>query len=142
MTSFAGSIGIIGIALIFAVSNGLNMYINLVQESTLSSYPLTVKAESVNMGSLMLSFMGQAQSTGEHDKDAVYEKTMLYDLVTALNNMESSYNDLKAFKVFIEEQLKDPNSKLSQALSGIQYTYNLDMQVYTKNQDGTIIRSE
>jgi len=142
LTSFAGSIGIIGIALIYAVSQGMTTYINIIQEETLSSYPLTIKAESVNMGSLMLSFMGQAQSSGEHDKDAVYEKTMLYDLVHALNNMESSYNDLKAFKVFIEEQLKDPDSKLSQALSGVQYSYDLDLMVYTKSVDNKIIQCD
>ena len=142
LTSFAGSIGIIGIALIYAVSQGMTTYINIIQEETLSSYPLTIQAESVDMGRLMLSFMGQAQSAGDHDKDAVYEKTMLYDLVNTLNNMETSYNDLKAFKVFIEEQLKDPDSKLSQALSGVQYTYDLDLMVYTENIDGKIISAD
>ncbi len=142
LTSFAGSIGIIGIALIYAVSQGMTTYIDIVQEETLSSYPLTIKAESVDMGSMMLAFMGQAQSAGEHDKDAVYQKTMLYDMVNALNSMETSYNDLKAFKVFIEEQLEDPDSKLSQALSGVQYTYDLDMVVYTESVDGKIIPAD
>ena len=142
LTSFAGSIGIIGIALIYAVSQGMTTYINIIQEETLSSYPLTIQAESVDMGRLMLTFMGQAQSTGEHDKDAVYEKTMLYDLVNTLNTMETSYNDLKAFKVFVEEQIKDPNSKLSQALSGVQYTYDLDLMVYTESIDGKIIQAD
>ena len=142
LTSFAGSIGIIGIALIYAVSQGMTTYINIIQEETLSSYPLTIQAESVDMGRLMLSFMGQAQSAGDHEKDGVYEKTMLYDLVNTLNNMETSYNDLKAFKVFIEEQLKDPDSKLSQALSGVQYTYDLDLMVYTENIDGKIISAD
>ena len=142
LTSFAGSIGIIGIALIYAVSQGMTTYINIIQEETLSSYPLTIQAESVDMGRLMLTFMGQAQSAGEHDKDAVYEKTMLYDMVNTLNSMETSYNDLKAFKVFIAEQLKNPDSKLSQALSGVQYTYDLDMMVYTESIDGKIIQSD
>ena len=142
LTSFAGSIGIIGIALIYAVSQGMTTYIDIVQEETLSSYPLTIKAESVDMGSMMLAFMGQAQSAGEHDKDAVYQKTMLYDMVNALNSMETSYNDLKAFKVFIEEQLKNPDSKLSQTLSGVQYTYDLDMVVYTQSVDGKIIPAD
>ena len=142
LTSFAGSIGIIGIALIYAVSQGMTTYINIIQEETLSSYPLTIKAESVDMGSLMLTFMGQAQSAGEHENDAVYQKTMLYDMVNALNSMETSYNDLKAFKVFIEDQLKDPESKLSKALSGVQYTYDLDLMVYTESVDGKIIQSD
>ena len=142
LTSFAGSIGIIGIALIYAVSQGMTTYINIIQEETLSSYPLTIQAESVDMGSMMLTFMGQAQSAGEHEDDAVYQKTMLYDMVNALNSMETNYNDLKAFKVFIEKQLKDPDSKLSQALSGVQYTYDLDMVVYTESIDGKVIPAD
>ena len=142
LTSFAGSIGIIGIALIYAVSQGMNTYINIIQEETLSSYPLTIQAESMNMSSLMTTFIGQAQSSGEHDKDAVYQKTMIYDLVNALNSAEITHNDLEAFKVYIEEQLADPESQLSQAVSGVQYTYDLDMLVYTKNVDGDIIQSD
>ena len=142
LTSFAGSIGIIGIALIYAVSQGMTTYINIIQEETLSSYPLTIQAESMNMGSLMTTFMGQAQSSGEHDKDAVYQKTMIYDMVNALNSMETTHNDLEAFKVYIEEQLADPESQLSQAVSGVQYTYDLDMLVYTENIDGSIIQAD
>ena len=142
LTSFAGSIGIIGIALIYAVSQGMTTYINIIQEETLSSYPLTIQAESMDMGSLLTTFMSQAQSGGEHDKDAVYQKTMIYDLVNSLNSMETTENNLEAFKVYIEEQLADPESQLSQAVSGVQYTYDLDMQVYTENIDGDIIPAD
>ena len=142
LTSFAGSIGIIGIALIYAVSQGMTTYINMVQEETLSSYPITIQAESVDIGSLMLSFMGQAQSSGEHDRDSVYEKTMFYDMVNALNNMETTKNDLKSFKVYLEEKLKDKDSALAQAVAGVQYSYDLDMLVYTENVDGTILRAD
>ena len=142
LTAFAGSIGIIGIALIYAVSQGMTTYINIIQEETLSSYPLTIQAESKDMASMMLMFMGQAQSAGDHEDDAVYQKTMLYDMINSLNAMETSYNDLKSFKTFVDEQLKDPESKLSQALSGVQYTYDLDMMVYTKSVDGKIIRAD
>ena len=142
LTSFAGSIGIIGIALIYAVSQGMNTYINIIQEETLSSYPLTIQAESMNVGSLMASFMRQAQSSGNHDKDAVYQKSMIYDMVNSLNSMETIHNDLESFKVYIEEQLADPESQLTQAVSGVQYTYDLDMLVYTKNIDGNIIQAD
>jgi len=142
LTSFAGSIGIIGIALIYAVSQGMTTYINIVQEETLSSYPLTIQAESMNLGSLMTTFMSQAQSSGEHEKDAVYQKTMIYDLVNALNSAETTHNDLEAFKAYVEQQLADPDSQLAQALSGVQYTYDLDMLVYTENVDGTIIQAD
>ena len=142
LTAFAGSIGIIGIALIYAVSQGMTLYIDALQEDTLSSYPLTIQEETVNISSLLETFMGQAQSHGKHENDAVYQKTMLYDLINAMNEMETTVNDLEAFKVFIEEQLEDPESKLSQAVSGIQYAYNLDMLVYTENIDGTILRAD
>ena len=142
LTSFAGSIGIIGIALIYAVSQGMTTYINIIQEETLSSYPLTIQAESMNMGSLLTTFISQAQSGKDHDKDAVYQKTMIYNLVNSLNSMEVTRNDLEAFKGYIEAQLADPDSKLSQSVSGVQYSYALDMLVYTENVDGTIIRSD
>ncbi len=142
LTSFAGSIGIIGIALIYAVSQGMTTYINTLQEDTLSSYPLTIQAESMDMGSLMTTFMSQAQSNGEHENDAVYEKTMIYDMVNSLNSMETKENDLKSFKSYIEKELADETSELSQAVSGVQYTYDLDMLVYTKNVDGTIIQAD
>ena len=142
LTAFAGSIGIIGIALIYAVSQGMTLYIDALQEDTLSSYPLTIQEETVNVSSLLETFMGKAQSHGQHENDAVYQKTMLYDLINAMNEMETTVNDLEAFKKFLEDQLQDPESKLSQAISGVQYGYDLDMLVYTENIDGTILRAD
>ena len=142
LTSFAGSIGIIGIALIFAVSQGMTTYIDTVQEDTLSSYPLTLEAQQMDMSSLLLTFMGQAQSGEEHENDKIYQKTMIYDLVNALNNMEAKENDLKSFKEYLEAERADETSVLSQAINGVQYTYNLNMEVYTESVDDTIIRSD
>ena len=145
LTSFAGSIGIIGIALIYAVSQGTTAYINTVQEDTLSSYPLTIEATTVDMGTLMQTFMGvAADSTNAHEKDAVYSQSVLADMFNALNNIESTENDLEAFKAYIEEEMAKPEEEgnLSYALSGVRYTYDLDLLVYTKNVDGTIIRSD
>ena len=144
LTSFAGSIGIIGIALIYAVSQGMTTYIDMVQEDTLSSYPLTLEATHTDMGSLLTTFIGQATSHGTHDKDAVYQKSMLYDLVNSLNNMNSNENDLKAFKKYLEERMADTseNNELRQAINGIQYGYDLELMVYTKNVDGKILRSD
>lgn len=142
LTSFAGSIGIIGIALIFAVSQGMTTYIDTLQEDTLSSYPLTLEGQQMDMGSLLATFMGQAQSGEEHENDKIYQKTMVYDLVNALNNMETKENDLKSFKEYLETEMADETSVLSQAINGIQYTYNMDMTVYTESVDGTIIPSD
>ncbi len=142
LTSFAGSIGIIGIALIYAVSQGMTTYINLVQEETLSSYPLTLEATHMDMSSLITNFLGNAESTGTHENNAIYQKAIIYDMVNALNNMESEENDLGAFKIYVEAQRSDETTVLAQTVSGVQYTYDLDLQIYTKNIDGTIIESD
>ena len=143
LTSFAGSIGIIGIALIFAVSQGMTTYINTVQEETLSSYPITVQEQTVDLSSLMLAFMDAAKSGNEHENDAVYKKTALYDMVNALNQMDMQQNDLRAFRTFLLEQMeKQEESTLYNAISGVQYSYSLPLLVYTKNITGDIIKSD
>ena len=143
LTSFAGSIGIIGIALIFAVSNGMTTYINTVQEDTLSSYPLTLQASEMNMGSLLATFIGNALSGEAHENDAVYEKTMIYDLVNALGSMEETTNDLKSFKAHLENRMaEEGEGSLRHAINGVQYTYAAPLTVYTENVDGTIIHSD
>ncbi len=144
LTSFAGSIGIIGIALIFAVSQGMTTYIDTLQEDTLSSYPLTLEAQHMDVGSLLAAFISEATSAEAHENDAVYQKAMFYNLVNALNAMETNENDLKAFKKFLEaERAKgEGESKLKDAINGIQYTYDLDMLIYTENIDGDIIQSD
>ena len=142
LTSFAGSIGIIGIALIFAVSQGMTAYIDALQEDTLSSYPLTLESQHMDMGTLMQTFMGQAQSHSEHEKDAVYQKGMIYDMINTLNTLEADENDLAAFRTYIESERADEESTsgLYDAVSGVQYTYNHDLLIYTKNVDGEIIK--
>ncbi len=144
LTSFAGSIGIIGIALIFAVSQGMTTYIDTLQEDTLSSYPLTLEAQHLDMTTLMSTFMMRAQSESEHEKDAVYQKGMIYDMVNTLNSIETNENDLKSFKEYIEAERADAESStgLNEAVSGVQYTYDMDMLILTENVDGTIIQSD
>ena len=144
LTSFAGSIGIIGIALIFAVSQGMTTYIDTLQEDTLSSYPLTLEAQHMDMTTLLETFIGKAAAGGDHEDDAVYQKGMLYEMINSLNSMETSENDLKSFKKYIEAERakEDSETGLKEALSGVQYTYDLDMLIYTENVDGTIIQSD
>ncbi len=144
LTSFAGSIGIIGIALILAVSQGMTSYIDALQEDTLSSYPLTIEATYMDLGTLMETFMGTAESGYEHEKDAVYSKSVVYDMINSLSNMETTENDLESFKSYIEaERLKNEEENgLSQVINGVQYTYDMDMLIYTENVDGNIILSD
>ncbi len=141
LTAFAGSIGIIGIALIFAVSNGMTSYINAVQEETLTAYPLTLEAKTMDMTSLMESFMNVG-SNHNHENDAIYKDPIIADLVNALSTLEATENDLKAFKEYLDAELKKEGSAFNSAISGVQYSYNLDLSVYTKNPEGEIIKSD
>ncbi len=144
LTSFAGSIGIIGIALIFAVSQGMTTYIDMVQEDTLSSYPITLENQSMDISSLLETFIGAAKSSEGHENDAVYQKSMVYDMLNALNTAETNKNDLKSFKTYLENQLAEDstNEELKNAVNGVSYTYDFDLLVYTENIDGDIIRSD
>ena len=142
LTSFAGSIGIIGIALIYAVSQGFQNYVDAIQEETLSSYPLMIEHTSTDLSSIMETFMKLGNGEIEHDKEAVYKRSAIYEIVNAFNSKENSENDLKTFKAYIEEQDADDESQLHDALNGVQYAYDYDMLVYTKNVDGNIIISD
>ena len=140
LTAFAGSIGIIGIALIMSLSNGIQNYIDKVQADTLSSYPITIQAESVDMTSMMTSLMGaNANSSGaKHGRDAVYSSTVMYDMMNSMISADKQTNNLRPFKEYIE----DENSDISGYISSVQYTYDLDMNLYTEDVDGNISKTD
>ena len=141
LTAFAGSIGIIGIALILSVSRGMTDYIDVMQENALSAYPLSIQATNIDLTSLIQTFMNLQTEQDEHERDAVYEKPAVRELVSAVYNLDVSQNDLKTFKRYLEEELTDPASALYGALSGIQYSYNISPQIYTRT-GGEIIQSD
>ena len=138
LTAFAGSIGIIGIALILSLSNGIQNYIDRVQADTLSSYPITIEKESVDLSSMITTMMGANSSGGKHDLDAVYSNTVMYDLMNSMTTANVNMNDMASFK----EYLEDENNGFSQHISAVQYGYGLDMNVYTKDDNGEIIKSD
>lgn len=140
LTSFAGSIGIIGIALIMSLSTGIQNYIDYIQKDTLSSYPLAIYSESMDMTSLLTSLMGTQASKEEnqHEKDAVYSSTVLYSLMNSMVNSDTKTNNLRPFKAYID----NPESEINQYLSSVQYTYDLDMNLYAKDIDGNIIKAD
>jgi putative ABC transport system permease protein len=138
MTSFAGSIGIIGIALILALSNGIQNYIDDVQEDTLSSYPIVIEAETVDIGNLMSAMMGVRSGEAKHELDAVYSSSVMYDLMNSLNSSAPQVNNLVAFREFLE---KDENG-LDEYISAVHYSYDLDFNIYTKDKNGEIIKSD
>ena len=140
LTAFAGSIGIIGIALIMSLSNGIQNYIDKVQQDTLSSYPITIEAESVDMGSMMASMMGvQAQAEeNQHEKDAVYSSTIMYDMMNSMVSAEMQTNNLKPFKAYLE----DESGEIASYISSIQYSYDLDMNLYARDVDDNIVKTD
>ena len=140
LTAFAGSIGIIGIALIMSLSNGIQNYIDKVQQDTLSSYPITIEAESVDMGSMMASMMGvQAQAEeNQHEKDAVYSSTIMYDMMNSMVSAETQTNNLKPFKAYLE----DESGEIAAYISSIQYSYDLDMNLYARDVDDNIVKTD
>ena len=140
LTAFAGSIGIIGIALIMSLSNGIQNYIDKVQKDTLASYPITIQAESMDMTSMMTSLMGvQAQAAeNQHDKDAVYSSTVMYDMMNSMVSAETQTNNLKAFK----EYLESPGNQISPFVNTVQYSYDLDMNIYAKDVDDNIVKTD
>ena len=139
LTSFAGSIGIIGIALILSVSTGVQNYIDRVQEDTLSSYPITINAQEVDMTQLMQNLRDTANGEIEngHDLDAVYESKIMYEMMNSLNSMETQKNNLVKFKDHIEN-----SDDISAYSSAISYSYGGDMNVYTTDPDGKIVESD
>ncbi len=137
LTSFAGSIGIIGIALILSVSTGVQTYIDRVQEDTLSSYPLMIQKETVDMTNLVSTMMDTSTSSEEHELDRIYASAIMYDLVNKLNAIETNENNLKAFKEYLESE-----EAFETCVSAIKYTYDLDFSVYTKDHMGKIVKSD
>ena len=102
LTSFAGSIGIIGIALILSLSSGMQAYINRVEEDTLSSYPITVQEETIDMASMMTSLMGETEET-EHEEGKVYSKNIVNDMLSTISTKIQS-NNLEEFKKYLDDE--------------------------------------
>ena len=139
LTSFAGSIGIIGIALILSLSAGINRYINQVQEETLSSYPITIMAESTDMSDLLSSLMGarRGEEAEDHDRDRVYSSTVMVDMLNSMIDAEVQTNNLRDFKAYL-----DQGGGGISALATIQYGYDFGFDIYTQDEDGKIVKSD
>ena len=137
LTSFAGSIGIIGIALILALSTGINAYIDQVQQDTLSSYPITIVGEQVDMSAMLITLMGANNKDGvDHELDKVYSSVVMYEMLDTMINAQVTTNNLKAFKEYL-----DNDSEISK-LATIVYGYDFDFDIYTKDKDGNIVKSD
>ena len=131
LTAFAGSIGIIGIALILSLSSGMQTYINRVEEDTLSSYPITVQEETIDMASMMTSLMGETEDIA-HEDGKVYSRNIVNDMLSTISTKIQS-NNLEEFKKYLD----DENSEIRNYTNAIQYSYDLDLNIYKENIDNS-----
>lgn len=132
LTAFAGSIGIIGIALILSISNGIQNYIDRVQRDTLSSYPIQLQKESVDVSSMIENMMGNKDKNVDHDNDKIYSNNIMTDMVNSMV-AEVNSNNLKAFKSYLENHKSDVDGYISD----IQYSYDVPLYIYsTDTSDG------
>lgn len=140
LTAFAGSIGIIGIALILALSTGVNDYINDLQEDAMNAYPITINAETIDMSSLMNSAGLMATEVAEVDdkRDKVYAENGILEMETTMN-ASITENDLTAFKDYLDDKDSDIRSYLGK--NGVVYTYDVNFDVLTKDTEGNIINT-
>lgn len=135
LTSFAGSIGIIGIALIMSLSHGMQSYIDQMENDTMASYPIEIQANSSDMSTLMTTMMGMKKKTEEHTDSKIYSRPYVEDVLESLSS--SKKNNLSAFKSYIESSKGKEFRKTAKA---IEYDYNLNLQVYNENTDSGLVQ--
>lgn len=128
LTAFAGSIGIIGIAMILSISNGIQLYIDRVQRDTLSSYPITLQAESIDISSMVTSMTGNSDSAEHEDKTKIYSNDIMGDMINTMVK-EVKSNNLSEFKKYIEND----GSDIKSYVSDIQYSYDVPLNIYMKD---------
>lgn len=128
LTAFAGSIGIIGIAMILSISNGIQLYIDRVQRDTLSSYPITLQAESIDISSMVTSMTGNSDSAEHEDKSKIYSNDIMGDMINTMVK-EVKSNNLSEFKKYIE----NGGSDIKSYVSDIQYSYDVPLNIYMKD---------
>ena len=135
LTAFAGSIGIIGIALILSLSSGMQNYIDKMEEDTLTSYPITIQQATMDMSSMMGTMMNVKQEGEEHEPGQIYSSSIMTGLIDSMMS-EISTNDLTNFKKVLEED----GNEIAALTSEIRYSYPTQIGIYTKNTEGELHR--
>ena len=136
LTAFAGSIGIIGIALIMSLSNGVQRYIDKVEEDTLSTYPITIEQSSLDMSVMMEAVMGMSNPEKKDYKDQnIHTQAMMNDMLDMMSSKLEN-NNLKEFKKYLEKN-KD---KLKRSVNAFSYGYNLKINIFNENSETGLIK--
>ena len=135
LTSFAGSIGIIGIALILSLSNGVQKYINRVQEDTLSSYPISIEESTVDMASMLEIMMDEGNDNLNHEEGKIYSKDIMNEMISTLSSKIQT-NNLEEFKNYLDTE----ENEIKKNSNAIQYEYNLNLNLYKKDTSNGIVK--
>lgn len=131
LTAFAGSIGIIGIALILSLSSGMQNYINRVEEDTLSSYPITLQETTMNTGDLLSAAQDSVKKSVKHEDGKIHSQNITSDMISIMS-AGTKTNNLYEFKQYLEKHKKE----VDQYINGVQYSYHLDLNIYKPVEDG------
>ena len=137
LTSFAGSIGIIGIALILSISNGVQNYINRVEEETLSSYPITIQESTIDLTSMIERLMGEQEENDDtnYEEGKIYSTDVMDEMISTLSSKIQS-NNLAELKEYIDEG----NNEIANNANAIQYNYDLNINLYKEDTQNGIVR--
>lgn len=135
LTSFAGSIGIIGIALILSLSNGMQTYIDTVENDTMASYPIEIQANALDMTVMMTTMMDMQEKHESHEDDKIYTYPMVADILDSVSS--SKKNNLTSFKKYVES---DKGKKFRDYTKAIEYSYDLKLQVFNEDTDSGLVQ--
>ena len=135
LTSFAGSIGIIGIALILAISTGIQNYIDKVEEDTLSSYPISIEEATIDTTSMLESMMSESNNNDNTEDGKIHSQNIMTQMLSTISNKVEN-NNLTEFKEYLESE----NSKIKDYTNSIQYEYNLNLNLYKENTENGIVK--
>lgn len=143
LTAFAGSIGIIGIALILSISNGVNTYISDIQKSTMSSYPISIQSQSIDLSSIMSSGQENMKKlkSGEvdHDLDAVYSNGTELEMASKMTTSITE-NNLTEFKKYLDDTENEIHQYIGE--NRIVYSYDTKFDVYTYDSEDTLVNTD
>jgi len=139
LTAFAGSIGIIGIALILSLSNGVNNYIENIQKDTMLSYPITIDAQAIDLSSILAAGRESRNSEVDHSLDGVYANNTDLEMASSLTTSVSE-NNLTAFKKYLDS----PSSEINQYLgeNGVIYSYDVQYDIFAYDPDGVLVNTD
>jgi putative ABC transport system permease protein len=133
LTAFAGSIGIIGIALILSLSNGMQGYVDDLERDTLSTYPIELQSQSMDMSGMMTMMMGRNRDEGAgHDLDKIYANRIMSNMIESMSSQIQT-NDLNQFKRYLES---GDGARFADYTNSIQYGYNVELQIYKPDAPG------